>query len=936
MLSLFCWPIFGEAQEFRHGVDTIQVVYTIDLCELTNEKIESFDFRKRKIIVSRPYDRECLDKIKNWAKGKNLEHAYLTGLDLADSGIEGATNIMDVNFTGVKNLPNNIFLGKSIMGANLTGLDVAGSGIEGATDIRRVNFTGVTGLPKNFFQGKDICHSNLSGLDLADSGIEGATEIFFVNYTGVKNLPKNFFEERDISGAVLTGLDLANSGIEGATDIDRVNFTGVTGLPKNFFQERDISGAVLTELDLANSGIEWATDIWNVNFTGVKNLPKNTFQGKRLWFADLTGLDLAGSGIEGATDITHVNFTGVTNLPSQTFKGKDLSIVNLTGIDLADSGIEGATNISGVKYDSNFIFSRPLFFSENQITTIEREYSWVFFENAKGKYLDFEFNKEHFVDIIKFTNLIGADIQNNELRSRGADIYFKQIKAQSQNDFSAFMKKINKLLKRNEFIKLESFLTQNDLISILKDSPCKGLIDENFQLQSNSPGEKYLRNQFQFKDVNDFLVKLSDVCFQECSSITEARENIIKNRAQLKMPSLRGASFSVNMTEENIHESVDNFLALVQSQQQASLKSTFVLYQDQDGIDAGGLKRDFYDKILEIFKDDNEKSKLTNFTAEIIGRILAMQVGVEDGIPGFNMDLDSENYQKLIDAVNTPNESNELIQKFKEWKCSEDPIDVHKIRHFLTGLTNQKFFVNNRLTSSSELINPKKLDVKTILENFNETFEILAPEIFCERKLQIPSSTPKKKEKGFFSGFFSCFCCGNDTDVAPNINPQKPQKDDSKYQEDQFTRGFFSIISKDKIQKLMPITANELKQIIEGDPTPDGKTFIEKHFNPQGYTPKEITKLKNVLEKYFKKDGAAPEKQKIQVAKLLKFATGSTQIKPDNRVMFHKEGTSLFIAHTCHSTAGCSDEILAKSEDEIVKLLDVSIEYGIASGMQLH
>jgi hypothetical protein len=338
------------------------------------------------------------------------------------------------------------------------------------------------------------------------------------------------------------------------------------------------------------------------------------------------------------------------------------------------------------------------------------------------------FNKENFIKIIKASALISTNIQSIKVRSYIADHFFRRLLLNSKNDSTEFMKEIAKIVQKNQPIHHEDNLTQSELISIFKETPCKDLIDNNFQLASDSPGEIFLKNQFQFKNTQEFLFQLLSLCSEECPSIKDTRETITRDRSKLRMDTTTGEGFTVDMSEEKIHESIDRFLTLVSRQNINDLKSTFIRYKDQAGIDAGGLKRDFYDKVLEVLKDDQQKLKLQNYNPEMLGKILAMQVGVENGIPGFGIDLNESYYQKLIDHTSQPINHTQnsfkldLLKEFQGHLCSEEPSDKIKIKFFLSGLSHPQ-----EMTGNSNIFHVKKnkgpIRPERIVKLYNEFFE---------------------------------------------------------------------------------------------------------------------------------------------------------------------------------------------------------------------
>ncbi len=881
--------ILAEPEDVKESI-------IIDLCLHSKSEIQAMDFRGKHIIKSQPYDPDCYEKSKNFAQGKDLSGANLSGFDLKDSGIENASDLSKINFTKVTNLPRNTFKEKNIFGSNLTGIDLSGSGIEKAFNLVDVNFSEVTNLPYNVFNDKNLQGVNLTKVNLVGTGIQKATNLEYVNFTGVTNLPTRVFAGKSLVGANLSGLRLVWTGIESATNLSFVNFTGVTNLPYNIFKGKNLMGANLTDLDLQWSGIEHATQLKGINFTGVTNLPYNIFKGKNIERCNLTGLDLAYSGIKEATDLSGVNFTGVINLPPDTFNGKNLEGAILTGTDLALTGIENATNISDIVLRDNFSFSRPLIFSNEEMEIITTKYPWNLNNGITGKYLGIDFNKDQFIKLLTITNLISNKFQNKMFGSLLADTYFKNILKKNNNDSNKFLEIINEINDKNLSIESDLFLSEQNLKSILKETSCYKLIPDDFKIDSHSPAEIYLKEQFDFKDANDFLIEFIDLCSKKCPSIEDSRKEINQNRSLLQMASKSPKSyFEVDNSKEKIIESVDDFLALIKEQKKENLKGTIIKYKNQSGQDAGGLRRDFYDKILEIFKDPEQRQYLKNYNDHTLGRILAMQVGVEKDIPGFNLDLDEKFYQGLIDSSSKYEKKENFKNKIQDFLCSEKEGEKEKIKNILFTL-----------------VHPEQVD-----EDFFE----------CEKNVGLMSTEETLiKFNEMFKDLFEFINKSTSTKIL--IKDKNPDDND-------FVDGFFSIIDKTKIIEMMPITALDLKKFIEGDPTPDGKEFLSKFFDPDGYTYDEIEKLKEVLIKYFNKNGSDSYQQKIQVAKLLKFTTGSTQIKGDKKVIFRKYGTSMFKASTCSLQAGCSDEILAKTVDDIVKILDVSIEYGIATGMEL-
>jgi uncharacterized protein YjbI with pentapeptide repeats len=717
---------------------------------------------------------------------------------------------------------------------------------------------------------------------------------------------KNLFAGKDLYGANLSGLDLRESGIESVVKFIIVNFTG-TKLPSRVFEGKNISGSNLSGLDLRESGIGSTLAFYGVDLKGT-TLPPEVFKGKSLKDADLSGLDLRESGIEFANGFEGINFSG-TKLPPGVFKRRDLSGANLSGLDLRESGIESARKISNIKLTSDFYFSRPLIFSPDQITVIEQESPWIFVNGTpQGKYLSLSFSRDQFINMIKATSLIGTDLLDKNLHSHLADIYFKNLLKELNDDQIKFMAKINEIKNLNQRIDLETFMNQEDWMRILEDSPCKNLIPEKLKFDEKSLAAIYLTHQFKFKNPNEFLSQLANICFQTCPSITESRTQNFNNRAKLKMPTLRDSAFEVDISEDKILNSIDDFLALVSTQEKNHLRPTFFKYKNQLGIDAGGLRRDFYDHILEVFKNPQKKAQLENFTPETLGRTLAMQVGVEYGIPGFNLDLKEEFYQMLIDESTKIADKNKLIKELQNYFCSETSSEPLKIKHFLSALQNP-IQVDEIFDCAPDSEAARALTPDKISDAYNDFFSSII------KSIQGPSLTSVSEST---------------TSLGQNAS--------SKSESEKFAKGFLSIINKEKIAQLMPISATELKKIIEGDPTPDAKIFFEKHLNldQSSFDLTEKSILKKVLENYFNKLGSQPEKQKIQVAKFLKFVTGSTQIKDDNKVLLDKrDGEKLFEAHTCHHSMDCFKETLRKPEDKLLEILELSIEEGLAAGMLL-
>jgi len=221
---------------------------------------QGYDYRAEEVLENLDFS-ENKEVPKDFFKGKKLRHCILAGLDLRNSGIEQAKDLMWVDFTGAKGLPNQVFAEKNIQGAKLKGLDLRNSGIEHAENLMEVDFTEAKGLPDQAFAGKNLLGAKLTGLDLHNSGIERATGLDGTDFTGAKGLPDQAFAEKNLWGAKLKGLDLRNSGIEHATKLTNVDFTDAT-IPLDFLKT-DLNSPLFKNLTSAMK-------VKKINFDGTK------------------------------------------------------------------------------------------------------------------------------------------------------------------------------------------------------------------------------------------------------------------------------------------------------------------------------------------------------------------------------------------------------------------------------------------------------------------------------------------------------------------------------------------------------------------------------------------------------------------------------------------------------------------------------------------
>jgi uncharacterized protein YjbI with pentapeptide repeats len=865
-------------------------IIEINICDTkySREYLEKVDFARKLISMNPPLNEECQIKSKNILRDKNIFGAQFKNIDLTHVGIQEASNLRGVNFSGGYNPPKDLLRGKEIFGCKLEGLDLTHVGLEGALDTIYLDFTGSRNAPFNMLAGKEITNSKLSGLDLTHVGLKLARGLYRVDFSGSFNASENMLVNKDIVGAKLAGLDLTLVGAQRVRDFNDVDFSGST------------------------------------------NAPINMLAGKHIQSAKLNGLNLTHVGINQVTNFDLVDFSGSTHFPENFFVGKSINYAKFSGHDLKMIGIEQATILKGIIFESSFYFSRPLIFSDYQITTLEHESPWQFRNNAKGIYAGIEFNREEFITILKVANLIKVENTSSEMKSYLADLYFKKILQEPQMNPQKFKARLQKILiPPTQLIDPLTFLTddQSELIDLLKKSYCQDLIPSDLKIDPRSPADQYLRNKFNFSSSRDFLLSLAYLCFTKCQDIRKSRENIAKNRLLLKMPASAEIQFKINHSPDKISADIDLFLQNTLKQSHKSLHRTTIHYvgDGQMGIDAGGLKRDFYDSLMEHFKDPEKNKKLKYFNQETLGRIVAMQVGVEEGIAGFDMDLDESYYQNILNHANQSNtkvmESKiNILKNINNLICSEDPSERQQVKYFLLTLIHPENSGEEIFEENKAKLENSQLEIKNIITAFDRYLNELIPNLGI--KIEDLSEN----------------ICHSVS--AQSLQPGNPLKTVAKQPEcashPEFIKGFFQIMSREKILKLMPLDASELKRIIEGDPTPDAKAFFEKHFLPQGFSGEQTKKFESVLQKYFNQNGSDIVNQKIQVAKLLKFATGSTQIKSDKKVtfnIFRKNG--FFVGHTCHHSVDCFEDVLNQSEEEILTKLQKSIDEGLASGMQL-
>src|SRR5688572_14356621 len=88
---------------FAIGIFTVHTVYSldkIDLNQLTPEQLATTDFTRKELFFTGPHL-----KYPNIFAGKRLIGSKLSGLDLTLVGIDKATGLVDVDFTGSTNPP---------------------------------------------------------------------------------------------------------------------------------------------------------------------------------------------------------------------------------------------------------------------------------------------------------------------------------------------------------------------------------------------------------------------------------------------------------------------------------------------------------------------------------------------------------------------------------------------------------------------------------------------------------------------------------------------------------------------------------------------------------------------------------------------------------------------------------------------------------------
>jgi hypothetical protein len=531
-----------------------------------------------------------------------------------------------------------------------------------------------------------------------------------------------------------------------------------------------------------------------------------------------------------------------------------------------------------------------------------------------ANYAGLQFNKNEFVALLKASQQFKIKINNKTLnhyfKSLIADFYFKDWLSKPNNDKVAF---INHIHSMNNSPPIESldFLSEDFLISIINSSQCQFLNIKKI----SSQGMNFLQKKFLFKSVNDFLSNLVNICYEPCPTLSEKRKKIINDRSKLKMAVTRHMTLSVpgpQSPESELKKSVEIYLKSLSRQKRNSLQSTFVKYDGQMGIDAGGVKRDFYHRILEYLQDPPKRNELADYGNMNLGKTMAMQVGVEEGIPGFHLDLDESYYQAIVEKMTSKIVVSkfELMKDFQYLLCSENTEDKYQVKYFLDALSEPESFLGSEVNEESD-----PMEVLKMFESFFNGLQIESVQKAC--------------------GYFEQQDQDQEHGVGGAIHlPKAPVEEKHK----EFAEGFLSIVNLEKIMLLFPINAKNLKVIIEGDPTPDGEMFIQNHLFFEGLNEIEKVKFKSVLKKYFESNGVEKEKQKIQVAKLLTFATGSSQIMKSEKVTFTKnEGSGFFQGHTCHRSVDCFADILQKdNQDEILEILSRSIDEGLASGMELH
>jgi len=171
------------------------------------------------------------------------------------------------------------------------------------------------------------------------------------------NLSSINFENAILTGAILSGLNLTeknltraklrDANLEGA-NLTRAILIKVESTNGNF-TDADLTEAILTEAILLNANLTRAiltsanltkAYLYSATLTGADltgaNLTEANLTGANLTGADLTGADLTGANLTGAI-LTGVILTGAI------LTGANLSVVDLTGVNLTGVNLNGVT-----------------------------------------------------------------------------------------------------------------------------------------------------------------------------------------------------------------------------------------------------------------------------------------------------------------------------------------------------------------------------------------------------------------------------------------------------------------------------------------------------------------------------------------------------------------------------------------------------------------